>query len=58
MIMLLNFATKASELEGDKSVIAGLELHTMFKNSCYIGFPTIHWYIVGIKASLEDRRQV
>ena len=31
MIMLLNFATKASELEGDKSVIAGLELLTLFQ---------------------------
>ena len=54
--VLLNFATNASE--GDRSIVAGLELLTLFKSSCYIGFPPILWYIASNKASLEDGCQV
>ena len=54
--VFLNFATNTSE--GDRSIVAGLELLTLFKDSCHIGFPSIIWYIAGIKASLEDGCQV
>ena len=50
--VLLNFATNASE--GDRSIVACLELLTLFKDSSYIGFPPILWYIAGIKASWQD----